>query len=45
VVGDYSAAFWIAGALCVIAGASFLTIGRRAFVPRPSPQLLIIEGV
>jgi sugar phosphate permease len=30
--GDYRVAFWIAGVLCVLAGASFLTIGRRAFV-------------
>jgi predicted MFS family arabinose efflux permease len=27
--GDYQFAFWIAGVLCVIAGLSFLTIGRR----------------
>ena len=24
-------AFWIAGVLCVLAGAAFLTIGRRSF--------------
>jgi sugar phosphate permease len=30
-VGDYQTAFWIAGVLCVLAGASFLTIGRRVF--------------
>jgi sugar phosphate permease len=29
--GDYQFAFWIAGVLCVIAGSSFLTIGRRVF--------------
>ena len=29
--GDYRVAFWIAGALCVLAGLSFLTIGRRSF--------------
>jgi sugar phosphate permease len=29
--GDYGAAFWTAGALCVVAGVSFLTIGRRSF--------------
>ena len=29
--GDYQFAFWIAGLLCVIAGSSFLTIGRRVF--------------
>ena len=32
-LGDYRAAFWIAGALCVLAGLSFLTIGRRVFTP------------
>jgi sugar phosphate permease len=34
-LGDYQLAFWIAGALCVAAGASFLTIGRRAFAAAP----------
>jgi predicted MFS family arabinose efflux permease len=33
-LGDYRVAFWIAGALCVGAGLSFVTIGRRTFVPR-----------
>jgi sugar phosphate permease len=33
VAGDYRLAFWIAGTLCVLAGASFLTIGRRTFIP------------
>jgi len=39
--GDYQMAFWIAGALCVCAGLSFLTLGRRtftgkaAFLPQP----------
>ena len=32
-LGDYQLAFWIAGLLCVLAGLSFLTIGRRSFVP------------
>ena len=31
VAGDYRLAFWIAGVLCVLAGLSFLTLGRRAF--------------
>ena len=31
-LGDYQLAFWIAGVLCVLAGLSFLTIGRRSFV-------------
>ncbi len=30
-VGDYRDAFWIAGALCFLAGFSFITIGRRTF--------------
>jgi predicted MFS family arabinose efflux permease len=39
-LGDYSAAFWIAGALCAIAGLSFLTVGRTTFVaPRLEPAL------
>jgi len=32
-VGDYRAAFWIAGTLCVIAGLSFVTVGRKALRP------------
>ena len=32
--GDYSPAFWIAGTLCLIAGLSFVTIGRSALRPR-----------
>jgi sugar phosphate permease len=43
-LGDYRFAFWTAGALCIIAGASFLTIGRRVFragtpsaAPTPAP--------
>jgi sugar phosphate permease len=28
--GEYHLAFWIAGALCVLAGLSFLTVGRQA---------------
>jgi hypothetical protein len=32
-LGDYQFAFWIAGLLCVAAGISFLTIGRRSFAP------------
>jgi predicted MFS family arabinose efflux permease len=30
-LGDYRLAFWTAGCLCVAAGLSFLTIGRRTF--------------
>jgi len=32
-LGDYQGAFWMAGVLCLLAGASFLTIGRRVFAP------------
>jgi sugar phosphate permease len=40
-LGQYALAFWIAGGLCVIAGFSFLTIGRRAFVtPAAMPQVV-----
>lgn len=28
-LGDYRLAFWIAGVLCIIAGLSFVTIGKR----------------
>jgi predicted MFS family arabinose efflux permease len=35
-LGDYQLAFWIAGALCIAAGASFLTIGPRAFRKQPA---------
>ena len=38
VLGDYQLAFWVAGVLCVLAGMSFLTIGRSSFVTR-QPQL------
>jgi sugar phosphate permease len=37
-LGDYQTAFWIAGVLCVIAGTSFLTLGRRTFRPEPLPE-------
>ncbi len=36
--GEYHLAFWIAGGLCVLAGLSFLTVGRQALqtaAPRP----------
>ena len=33
-LGDYELAFWTAGLLCVIAGLSFLTLGRRTFQSR-----------
>jgi len=34
--GGYEPAFWIAGVLCVLAGLSFVTIGRRQAMPRLS---------
>lgn len=36
-LGDYQTAFWIAGVLCLLAGSSFLTIGRRTFGTTWSP--------
>lgn len=30
---DYGPAFLIAGALCLVAGAAFLTVGRTALAP------------
>jgi predicted MFS family arabinose efflux permease len=37
--GDYQLAFWIAGTLCVVAGVSFLTLGRRTFRVEPAGAL------
>jgi len=34
--GAYQLAFWIAGGLCVLAGLSFVTIGRRTFHREPA---------
>ena len=42
--GDYQLAFWIAGSLCLLAGASFLTIGRRAFPTRLAPLATVAAG-
>jgi sugar phosphate permease len=38
-LGNYQTAFWIAGVLCMLAGVSFLTIGRRTFRPVPVAAL------
>ena len=38
-LGDYQLAFWIAGALCVVAGTAFLTIGRHAFRKSPAESV------
>jgi sugar phosphate permease len=35
-LGDYRMAFWVASALCLMAGAAFVTVGRRTLVPRPA---------
>jgi predicted MFS family arabinose efflux permease len=43
-LGNYRVAFWIAGVLCVGAGLSFLTIGRRTFVQRP-PSRVFVEAI
>ena len=40
-LGEYQLAFWIAGTLCLVAGTSFLTVGRRALQPR----VAALEGV
>jgi predicted MFS family arabinose efflux permease len=40
-LGDYSVAFWTAGVLCVAAGLSFLTIGRRTFVQQPPSTMFV----
>ena len=38
--GGYQVAFWIAGGLCLLAGAAFLTVGRRSFSHAPAPPVL-----
>jgi sugar phosphate permease len=35
-LGDYRMAFWIASALCLMAGTAFVTVGRRALASRPA---------
>jgi sugar phosphate permease len=40
VVGGYERAFWIAGVLCVLAGMTFLTVGRRSFAPARTAEPL-----
>lgn len=36
--GEYHLAFWIAGVLCVVAGLSFLTVGRQALAGHVTPR-------
>ena len=38
-LGDYRLAFWLASALCLFAGAAFVTVGRRALRPTPTPAV------
>lgn len=40
-LGDYRTAFWTAGVLCVLAGLSFLTIGRGVFTANRPGNLAI----
>jgi sugar phosphate permease len=35
-LGDYRAAFWLASALCLLAGLAFVTVGRRSLPVRPA---------
>jgi sugar phosphate permease len=44
-VGDYGLAFWIAGSLCVVAGLSFVTVGRRALRPNRSSLIAHPESL
>ncbi|HTV00632.1 MAG TPA: MFS transporter [Luteitalea sp.] len=37
--GDYTMAFWTAGILCLLAGLSFVTVGRRSFAATPAAAL------
>jgi sugar phosphate permease len=43
-LGEYQLAFWIAGTLCVLAGTSFLTFGRRIFRPAVRIDALATAG-
>ena len=38
-VGDYNLAFWIAGALCLVTGLAFVTVGRRTLAGGQQPVL------
>ncbi|MPZ16958.1 MAG: hypothetical protein GEV06_03420 [Luteitalea sp.] len=40
-LGDYQLAFLIAGALCLLAGFSFVTVGRRTLRPASAPELAL----
>ena len=43
-LGAYQLAFWIAGALCVLAGLSFVTVGRRTFRTAPALDRLAVSA-
>jgi sugar phosphate permease len=40
-LGNYQLAFWIAGTLCVLAGLTFVTIGRRPLMTRVAEPALV----
>jgi predicted MFS family arabinose efflux permease len=42
-LGNYQLAFWIAGALCVLAGLTFVTIGRRPLTTRDVVRGIVAE--
>lgn len=43
-LGDYRTAFWTAGVLCLLAGLSFLTIGRRVFATNRPGHVALAEA-
>jgi nitrate/nitrite transporter NarK len=44
-LGDYSVAFWIAGALCTLAGLSFIAVDRRTFAEvRTTARLSVVPS-
>jgi sugar phosphate permease len=42
-LGDYRLAFWIAGGLCLVAGLSFVTVGRRTLQPMAGGRLALSQ--
>jgi len=43
-LGNYQLAFWIAGALCVLAGLTFVTVGKRPLAVRVAVPGLVAEA-
>ncbi len=43
-LGNYQLAFWIAGALCMVAGLTFVTIGRGPLTARATLPNLVAEA-